>query len=91
MWYNYLFLLLDFSVDSLKSILKESIAMIKFDHPNVLCLLGVSIDTDCGPPFIILPYMVNGDLRTYLKNKRQNTADIYCLPEVCYAQTLITF
>ena len=84
--YVYLFLTLDYSTESLKSILKESVVMIKFDHPNVLSILGVSLDTDHedGLPFIILPFMVNGDLRTYLKNKRQKATDINCLPEVCF-------
>jgi len=58
--------------------------MIKFDHPNVLSILGVSLDTDHqgGLPFIILPFMVNGDLKTYLKNKRQRSTDIDHLPKV---------
>ena len=76
--------LLGYSVDNLKSILKESIAMIKFDHSNVLSILGVSLDThhEGGLPFIVLPFMVNGDLKTYLTNKRQSNADISHLPEV---------
>ena len=58
--------------------------MTKFDHPNVLSILGVSLDTDHqgGVPFIILPFMVNGDLKTYLKNKRQRSTDINRLPKV---------
>ena len=60
--------------------------MIKFDHPNVLSILGVSLDTkhEGGLPFMILPFMVNGDLRTYLKSKRQKTTGVNRLPEVCY-------
>ena len=35
------------------------------DHPNVLSVLGVSLDTDHegGLPFIVLPFMANGDLK----------------------------
>ena len=57
--------------------------MKEFDHPNVLSVLGVSLnnDIDCGLPFIVLPFMANGDLKTYLKGKRLNNADQ--LPEVC--------
>ena len=82
--YNYSFLTLDFSVEDFKAFLKESVAMIKFDHPNVLSILGVSLDTDHqgGLPFIILPFMVNGDLKTYLKNKRLRSTDINHLPKV---------
>jgi len=85
-------LLLDYSIKSLKSVLKESVIMIKFDHPNVLSILGISLDTDHegGLPFIILPFMVNGDLRTYLKNKRQQSTNIHCLPEVGFPQIIDT-
>ncbi len=45
--------------------------MYKFDHPNVLKLLGVCLDG--GPaPYIIMPYMENGSLDTYLKKEREN-------------------
>ena len=43
--------------------------MSKFDHPNVLTLIGVCLDG--GPaPFIIMPFMINGCLLTYLKKNR---------------------
>ena len=44
--------------------------MSEFDHPNVLTLRGVCLDG--GPaPYIIMPFMTNGDLLTYLKNNRK--------------------
>ena len=44
--------------------------MSKFDHPNVLTLRGVCLDG--GPaPYIIMPFMVNGNLLTYLKDNRK--------------------
>ena len=44
--------------------------MSKFDHPNVLTLRGVCLDG--GPaPYIIMPFMANGNLLTYLKNNRK--------------------
>ena len=50
--------------------LKECSKMVKFDHPNVLKLIGVCLDG--GPaPFIIMPFMANGSLLTYLKKNRQ--------------------
>ena len=70
------------SVESLKSILRESILMKEFDHPNVLNVLGVGFDSDNGLPFIVLPFMVNGDLKTYLISKRKKNATVNCLPEV---------
>ena len=37
-----------------------------FDHANVLGLLGVAIQND--RPFVILPYMENGDLKSFISN-----------------------
>ena len=73
------------SSQSLKSFLHESILMKDFDHPNVLNILGVGFDIDgkSGLPCMILPFMVNGDLKTYLKGKRQKPAAVDHLPKVC--------
>jgi len=59
--------------------------MKEFDHPNVLPVLGISLNTDHegGLPFIMLPFMDNGDLKTYLKNKRLNNTGLDDFPEVC--------
>lgn len=49
--------------------LKECSKMDKFDHPNVLKLKGVCLDG--GPaPFIIMPFMSNGSLLSYLKKNK---------------------
>ena len=43
--------------------------MYKFDHPNVLKLIGVCLDG--GPaPYIIMPFMINGSLLSHLKQNR---------------------
>ena len=45
--------------------------MTKFNHPNVMSVIGICIDG--GPaPYIVMPYMVNGSLLSYLKENRQN-------------------
>ena len=50
--------------------LKVCSKMSKFDHPNVLTLIGVCLDG--GPsPFIIMPFMMNGSLLAYLKKNRE--------------------
>lgn len=50
--------------------------MYKFDHPNVLKLIGVCLDG--GPaPYIIMPFMANGSLSSYLKKERKSL----CVPE----------
>jgi len=40
-------------------------------HPNVMNLLGVSI-TDTMKIVIIMPYMANGSLLSYIKKERTN-------------------
>ena len=74
---------LDFnSLDKLKSFLRESAVMKNLDHPNVLKVLGISLETEDGLPFILLPYMANGDLKNYLKSKRPDTLAVDKFPMV---------
>ena len=51
--------------------------MKNFKHKNVLGLVGVSVGVtdDITAPYIILPYMVNGDLKGYLQSKRSKAED----------------
>ena len=49
--------------------LRESVLMYKFNHPNVLPLVGICLDA--GPsPYIVLPFMENGSLLSYVKKNR---------------------
>ena len=64
----------------MQSFLAECVLMKKVEHPNVLDLLGVCFNVEEGIPYIILPFMANGDLKTYLFNKRTTTIPKY--PEV---------
>ena len=43
--------------------------MKKFEHPNVMNLIGVCIDVG-ERPYIVMPFMANGSLLTYLKKER---------------------
>lgn len=55
----------------IEDLLKECAKMHEFDHPNVLTLSGVCLDG--GPaPYIILPFMANGSLQSYLKRERES-------------------
>ena len=57
--------------DLVADLLKECGKMKEFDHPNVLTLRGVCLDG--GPaPFIIMPFMPNGNLLNYLKENRES-------------------
>ena len=58
--------------------------MLHLDHPNVLKLLGVCFDTEDQLPAIVLPFMANGDLKSFLVEKRGHN-EPSLLPEVsCY-------
>ena len=41
--------------------------MSEFNHPHVLTLMGVAIDKEFGLPILVMPYMPNGDLNSYLR------------------------
>ena len=54
---------------SVRELLKECSRMYSLDHPNVVTLCGVCLDGGTAP-YIIMPFMSNGSLLTYLKNNR---------------------
>ena len=45
--------------------------MQQFNHPNVLTLTGVCLDGG-STPFLVMPFMANGSLVSYLRKERQN-------------------
>ena len=55
--------------------------MLEFDHPNVMAIIGVCVDSIDGLPLIVLPYMVNGDLKSFLISCRKDNC-VETLPEV---------
>lgn len=70
--YDAIIIMLGFYDKSIvRGLMKECSKMYKFDHPNVLTLKGVCLDG--GPaPYIIMPFMANGSLLTYLHKKRDS-------------------
>ena len=58
-----------FTVNDIKGLMIESEKMRWFDHVNVMKLIGVCIDVG-ETPYIVMPFMVNGNLLTYLKKER---------------------
>ena len=51
--------------------MEESVKMKQFKHPNVMNLIGVCMDA--GPaPYIVMPFMANGSLLSYLRKERRN-------------------
>ena len=67
----------------------ESLLMKRFDHLNVVGLLGVCFDTPDGYPYLILPFMVNGNVRDYLRKKRVHVSNMNTLPAVNKKNTTI--
>ena len=58
------------SEEQLHAFLAESLIMKDFHHPHILGLLGVCFDAPDGSPYIVLPFMANGSVKTYLKERR---------------------
>ena len=55
----------------IENLMIESEKMMIFNHPNVMNLIGVC--TDVGEsPYIVMPFMANGSLLTYLKRERSH-------------------
>ena len=48
--------------------LREGLAIANFTHPNVLPLIGSGFDNNKAP-LIVMPYIANGDLRTWLRKE----------------------
>lgn len=59
----------DHNIASMNEFLFEANRMKDFSHPNVLSLIGVSWDPS-RKAMVLLPYMKNGDLRSYLINEK---------------------
>jgi len=57
----------DDSVDK-RAFLEEGLMMKDFEHENVLALIGVTFDSN-GLPMVITPFMLYGDLRTYISDE----------------------
>uniref|UniRef100_A0A8C4N862 receptor protein-tyrosine kinase n=1 Tax=Eptatretus burgeri TaxID=7764 RepID=A0A8C4N862_EPTBU len=54
--------------------LSEAVCMKDFDHPNVICLIGVCLETSVQHrvprPMVIIPFMQHGDLHSFLLRSR---------------------
>ena len=56
--------------------------MKKFNHTNVLNILGVGLDANTRLPFILLPFMADGDLKAYLQSKQSKNTTTDWFPKV---------
>ena len=60
---------------NVEDFISECILMKDFDHPNILGLVGISFSDNSGIPLIVLPFMSNGDLKSFLHSKRDFKRD----------------
>ena len=60
----------------MSAFLEESLIMKDFHHPHIPGLLGVCFDAPDGSPYIVIPFMANGSVKTYLKERRANVIDV---------------
>lgn len=51
-----------------RAFLEEGLMMRDFEHDNVLALIGVTFDSN-GLPMVITPFMLYGDLRSYISDE----------------------
>ena len=51
-----------------KKLMKELTTMLSFDHPNVMSLIGMCLDREA--PLIIMPFMLNGSVLEYVKQRK---------------------
>ena len=64
-------------MDDLESFITESVIMKNFKHRNILGLVGVSVgvENEIARPYIVLPFMVNKDLKKFLQLNRSQVGN----------------
>lgn len=78
--------------DALETILRESVVMSSFNHPRLVSLIGLCLNSQTNP-VVILPFMLNGNLRTYIKDRsRVVTMSIpsFCYKKIAFLYLLLT-
>ena len=58
-----------FTMRDLLNMMSEILKMQDFSHPHVMTLMGMSFDA-ANTPSMVMPYMANGSLLSYLKMNR---------------------
>ena len=79
-----------FTVNDVHNMTDEILKMKHFDHPNVMTMIGVCVSIGGGPA-IVMPYMENGSLLSYLRKDKKNitTSDDHDLDTVSPAHPVI--
>ena len=69
-------------MSSADEFIDECITSCKFDHPNVLKTIGISISSEQHAPLMVMPFMHNGSVLSYIKKIRKKTKMLNGFPEV---------
>ena len=69
-------------MSSIAEFIEECKIAKKFDHPNVLSVIGVSIIPEEDIPLMVMPYMHHGDVKSFIKSKRGNSIKVEKIPKV---------
>ena len=75
-----------YTVQDVHGMMEEILKMKDFDHPNVMSLLGICLNSGPGVAYV-MPFMENGSLLSYLRKDRevivlQSSADAHTV-ECC--------
>ena len=73
---------IDISPSGVQKFIEECIVTSKLDHPNVLSLIGVSINPEDATLHMIMPFMDHGDVKSFLKSKRGDKIVFNNFPKV---------
>ena len=79
----------DASILKTEEFLKECNIAKRFNHPNIISLIGVSEIPEEGTPLMVLPYMHYGDVKSFVKSKRLNKIEAIEFPEVFKVAILV--
>ena len=75
-------LYLDISLSNVQNFIEECIITSKLNHPNVLSLIGVSINPVDATLHMVMLFMDHGDVKSFLKSKRGDEIEFDNFPEV---------
>ena len=82
-------MVVDFSSSTADNFIKECNIANKFDHPNVLSLIGVCIIPEESVPLMVMPYMHHGDVRSFVKSRRADNIKVDDFPLVFYLASYV--
>ena len=80
----------DISSSNSQTFIEECIITSKLDNPNVLSLIGVSINPEDATLHMIMSFMDHGDVKSFLKSKRGNKLELDHFPKVRICNSIAT-